>query len=204
MQDTGAALLLPSVMCGGLGGCGGWSLTLLAGVVLHQEPWDSSPFANFLYFNTAHAQPCKFCLASCGACWFLFSLPAFHPPGCPPSLGCSMEGPPPTCDLLGAPTRLQTVLLAFPAQSPDKPLGPSPSFTTEPAETSPLRPFGEGMLLLPTVVIWWVLGRVFLCALGHGDFPPSGPSSGAGEGSQPPDFHPPFPLLITPHRWLVE
>lgn len=49
-----------------------------------------------------------------------------------------MEGPPPTCELLGAPTRSQTVLLAFPAQSPDKPLGLTPSFTKEPAETSPL------------------------------------------------------------------
>lgn len=63
-----------------------------------------------------------------------------------------MEGPPPTCELLGAPTRSQTVLLAFPAQSPDKPLGLTPSFTKEPAETSPLRPFWEGMLLLPTLV----------------------------------------------------
>lgn len=77
-----------------------------------------------------------------------------------------MEGPPPTCELLGAPTRSQTVLLAFPAQSPDKPLGLTPSFTKEPAETSPLRPFWEGMLLLPTLVVWWVLGRVFLCAMG--------------------------------------
>lgn len=97
-----------------------------------------------------------------------------------------MEGPPPTCELLGAPTRSQTVLLAFPAQSPDKPLGLTPSFTKEPAETSPLRPFWEGMLLLPTLVVWWVLGRVFLCALGHGDLPSSGLSSGAG-GFQPPN-----------------
>lgn len=143
------------------------------------------------------------CLASCGARWFLFSLPAFHSPGCPRSLGCSMEGPPPTCDLLSAPTHSQTVLLAFPPQSPDKPLGPSPSFTKEPAETSPLRPFWEGMLL-PTLVVWWVLGRGFLCALGHGDLPSSGPSSGAGGGFQPPASHPSFPPETAPPRWLVE
>lgn len=153
-------------------------------MVRHREPWDSSPFANFLYFNTAHAWPCKFCLASCGACWFLFSLPAFHSPGCPPSLGCSMEGPPPTCELLGAPTRSQTVLLAFPAQSPDKPLGLTPSFTKEPAETSPLL-----SLLGRDVAAAYPGGLVgpregfSVC---HGDLPSSSLSSGAG-GFQPPN-----------------